>query len=153
MNGKLSCRILDAQRRRRAENDYSRNSGSGGGRIGYFQCVSACLVLRQRKYERGCFLTASAPMYLNSAPSVHRCCCLCVPGSSHGRKLDDRRVVQMEQWLAGRSRSRSQVFHGMEPDDTRSLPHLVRSSLPYGKACSAWGSNNRVPGRTPDPQR
>ena len=153
MNWKLSCRILDAPWRRRAENNCSRNSGSGRGRIGYLLCVSACLVLRQEKYERGCSFKPSAPMHPNSAPNVRRCCCLCVPGSSHGRKPDDRRVVQMEQSLADRSRSRSQVFHGMEPDDTRSLPHLVRSSLPDGKACSAWGSNNRVPERTPDLQR
>ena len=29
-----------------------------------FQCVSACLLLRQRKYERGCLFRASAPMHL-----------------------------------------------------------------------------------------
>ena len=114
---------------------------------------SASIVLRKRKYKRGCILRASAPMPPNNVPNERHCCCLYEPGSSRGKKLDDRPLVQMEQSLAGRSRSRSQVFHGMVPDDTRSLPHLVRSSLPYGKACSAWGSNNRVPGRTPDPQR
>ena len=134
-------------------NRSSRNSRVGWSRIGSLQCVSAYVVLRQRKYERGCFFRASAPMHPNSVPSVRRCCCLYVPGSSHGRRLDDHRVVQMEQSLAVRSLSRLQVFRGMEPDDTRSLPHLVRSSLPDGKACSAWGSNNRVPERTPDPQR
>jgi len=82
---------------------------------------------------------------------LHRC--LCVPGSSPCKTPGDHHVVQMEQSLVGRSRSRSQVCHGKKPADNRSLPHLGRSSLPDGKACSAWGSNNRVPGRTPDPQR
>jgi hypothetical protein len=80
-------------------------------------------------------------------------CCLYVPGSSPCKTLDDRRVVQMEQSLAGRSRSKSLVSRGKKPADNRSLPHLVRSSLPYGKACSAWGSNNRVLEKMFDPQR
>ena len=89
----------------------------------------------------------------NSDHRVRLHCCPYVPGSSPGKTPDDRLAVQMEQSWVGRSRSRSLEYRGKKPADNRSLPHLGRSSLPYGKACSAWGSNNRVPERTPDPQR
>jgi hypothetical protein len=90
----------------------------------------------------------------NSGCCVRLHCCPCEPGSSLCKTQDDHHVVQMGQSLVGRSRSRSQVCHGKKkPADNRSLPHLGRSSLPDGKACSAWGSNNRVLKKTPDPQR
>jgi len=89
----------------------------------------------------------------NSDRCVRLHYCLYEPGSSPCKTPDDHHVVQMEQSLVVRSQSRSRVCHGKKPADNRSLPHLGRSSLPDGKACSAWGSNNRVLKKTPDPQR
>jgi hypothetical protein len=66
-----------------------------------------------------------------------RCCSLYVPGSNRGKTRDGRRVVRKVQWLADRSRNRSRVFPVPEPNGSRNLHHLGRSSLPYGKACNA----------------
>ncbi len=79
-------------------------------------------------------------------------CCLCAPGSNPGKRLGGRRAVQKALLLAGHNPSRSQVYPATEPNGSRNPP-LDRFSLPYGKACSASGSNNRVPERTPDQQR
>jgi hypothetical protein len=66
-----------------------------------------------------------------------RCCSLYVPGSNRGRIPDGRRVVQRALWLADRSRNRSRVFPVPEPNGSRNLLRLGRSSLPLGKACNA----------------
>ncbi len=78
-------------------------------RLGPIQLFAVCLNV-------GCFASeevrpdasreAPEPMHPNSVPSVLRCCCPYVPGSSPGKTPDDRRAVQMGQSLAGRSRSR-----------------------------------------------
>ena len=152
-DGRLSCLEFRRATKSKGRETLERKSGDGEGRIDAFSVSQLGLCRVRGSTSADASSRASAPMHPNSAPNVRRCCCLCVPGSSPGKTPDDRRVVQMEQWLAGRSRNRSQVFPVMEPNGNRSLPHLGRSSLPDGKACSAWGSNNRVPERTPDPQR
>jgi hypothetical protein len=76
---------------------------------------------------------------------------LCAPGSSPGKIPDDHRAAQMALLLAGRNPNKSQVFLWPERNGSRSPPGLA--SLPAGKSCNASGSNNHVPGRTPDQQR
>lgn len=79
--------------------------------------------------------------------------CPCAPGSNRGKTLDDPHAAQMALLWAGHNPSRSQAYPVMEPNGNRNPLPPGRSSSPYGMACSASGSNNRVPGRTPDQQR
>jgi hypothetical protein len=79
---------------------------------------------------------------------------LCAQYSSRGNILACRPAAQTVRSLAVRNPNKSQVFPVKEPNGNRRLPPLPgRSSLPFGRACSAWGSSNRVPKRTPDQQR
>jgi hypothetical protein len=99
-------------------------------------------------------LLAPGRFYSNNGHRVnHHHRCLCALDSNPDKKLVDRREAQKEPLLAVRNPNKSQVFHVMRPDGNRSLPHLVQTSLPSGKAYSVWGSNNHVPERTSDQQR
>lgn len=63
--------------------------------------------------------------------------CLCEPDSNPGNTPGGRHEVRKVLLLADRSRNRSRVFPVPEPNGSRTLHHLGRSSLPYGKACNA----------------
>ena len=75
----------------------------------------------------------------------------CEPGSTPGNTPDGRLAVQKEPLSAGRIPSKSQMFPVTDLNGIRNSPG--RTSLPYGMSCSALGSNNRVPEKTPDRQR
>ena len=76
---------------------------------------------------------------------------LYAPGSNPGNKPAGRHAVQKARLLAVRSPSRLLGSPASEPNGSRIPPD--RLSLPSGKACTASGSSNRVPERTPDRQR
>ena len=116
------------------------------------EVVSASRMERRANWRAGRTGPIATGASSRSAPAIFlRRLSLFGPYSSRGNKRADRRAAQTERWLAGRNPNKSQVFPVKVPNGSR-IPLLARSSLPCGKACSALGSNNRVPERTPDRQ-
>jgi len=96
---------------------------------------------RNRRQSEVLRLPASAP----------RPCRLSALRSTTGKIPAGHLAARKEQSLAGHNPNKSQAFPVKEPNGSRNLP--VRFFSLGGKACSAWGSSNRVPEKTLDRQR
>jgi hypothetical protein len=109
--------------------------------------INICFSLRRTK--TGTLLSAVLLVNVRDASLPRPIpCAMC---NNRGNKPAGRPAAQMERLLAVRNPNKSQVFPVKEPNGSRIPPG--RSSLPFGKACNALGSSNRVPERTPDQQR